>query len=388
MRVLIVDDDPIRSKELKSLLIRESNLAQECIVISRDASEAKREMRATRFNVLILDVILPWGNDSPSAKNGLKLLDEITRRQSLKTPDRILGITANESDIATYRQEFEKHLFTVIVASKRNKLWKSQILNSLKYLFSTNIEKDNSNNNLVCLTVHGIESRGSWQSDLEKLIKGELKDIEFANYNYGIYSFIAFFLPFMRVFAIWLFQRRLQHIISRSSESEFILFAHSFGTYILVKGLEKHLRNNESIKIKKIVLAGSVLKSNHDFSLITEKTNCKIINETGDRDIPLLLSQLFVPFTGMAGRTGFFGFQDQNFVNRYFKGGHSLYFKDKEFMKTYWLPLLSNDMPVQIDQRSDNLFNNFIESIIRHVGNFKEVIYSVLLIWILVTLFF
>lgn len=385
MRVLIVDDDSIRSNELKALLIKESNLAQEYIVISDNASEAKREMRGTRFNVLILDVILPWGNDSPSAENGLKLLDEITRRESLKTPDRILGITANDSDIYSYQEEFQKYLFTVIVASKRNKQWKSQILNSLKYSFTTTVERDN--NNLLCLTVHGIESIGSWQSDLEKMIKREIKDVEFANYKYGIYSFIAFFLPFMRVFAIWLFRKRLQKILSEKPESEFIFFAHSFGTYILIKGLEKCLKEGEAIKIKKIVLAGSVLKSNHDFSLIKDRTGCEIINETGDRDIPLLLSQLVVPFTGMAGRTGFFGFQDSKFVNRYFHGGHSHYFNDKEFMKKYWLPLLSNDVPLEIDQRENSLLNNFIESIIRHIGNFKEIIYSIFFIWIFIDSF-
>jgi hypothetical protein len=48
----------------------------------------------------------------------------------------------------------------------------------------------------------------------------------------------------------------------------------------------------------------------------------------------LFLSEALVPNTGMAGRIGFYGLNNNRFVNRYFKGGHSHYFEEmKNFME-------------------------------------------------------
>lgn len=74
----------------------------------------------------------------------------------------------------------------------------------------------------------------------------------------------------------------------------------------------------------------------------------RVVNECGIYDKILILNQLVVLFTGMAGRVGFSGMTGRNFRNRFFRFGHSGYFRDKSgsdssHMREYWVPLLLSD---------------------------------------------
>jgi hypothetical protein len=133
--------------------------------------------------------------------------------------------------------------------------------------------------------------------------------ISFESYKYGFYFFIAFFIPFFRYFSVLAFEKKFSNLMNKSENEDkaLIIFSHSFGTYIVVKGIERFLKKGNTLNLNRLILAGSVLKSNHDFTTI-DSTGCSIVNETGDHDIPLLLSNLLVPYTGMAGRSGFFWF--------------------------------------------------------------------------------
>src|SRR5439155_17789127 len=100
--------------------------------------------------------------------------------------------------------------------------------------------------------------------------------------------------------------------------------------------------------INTIILAGSVLKPNFPWSALQQSCVKRVINDCGTCDSILLLNQATVLFTGMAGRIGFAGMQNDDFVNRYFPYGHSDYFMpgdkpDDVFMRDYWLPLLCGD---------------------------------------------
>jgi CheY-like chemotaxis protein len=383
LKILVVDDDKIRLLSIKNLLLNELQISDENIVTCINAQDAKRKMRGDFFNILILDVMLPQRDEAPSAEVGLNLLEEITRRKNIHTPGRIFGITANKNDIGDYREQFEKYFFTVVEAGAKNNLWKQKIVNSIMYAMSSNIEEASSDKSILCLTIHGIETRGQWQEDLKEVVRCHTNDISFESYKYGFYSFIAFFIPFFRYFSVLVFEKKFSNLMNKSENEDktLIIFSHSFGTYIVVKGIERFLKKGNTLNLNRLILAGSVLKSNHDFTTI-DSTGCSIVNETGDRDIPLLLSNLLVPYTGMAGRSGFFGFSNSKFVNRHFHGGHSHYFKSKTFIEKYWLPLFFEKEVEPLDQRVDNKWTQSTEAIVRHIGNLKEVIYFLIIIYL------
>lgn len=384
MKVLVVDDNKVRNKEIKNLLIENCKIQKNNIVLCLNAQDAKNHMRNTYFDIVILDVMLPQRDESPSAAVGIKLLEEVSRRPVLKTPGRVLGITANFDDINQYQSEFEKYFFTVIEATLTNKKWKGIIVDTIKYNMSSSISKSTNTQEKICLTLHGIKTRGAWQQKLHSLINNYTDTIDVQHYKYGYFSVFSFFIPYLRQQAVKNFSLALNNLIQNNPNKSFIVFAHSFGTYIAVKGIEKLIKSGVSVNLNKLVLCGSVLNSNHDFSVISENCKTTIINEAGDSDLALIASQAFIPNTGMAGRTGFHGFNNKRFVNRYFNGGHSLYFnEDSDFIERYWLPLLSTEeAPLLLDQRTDSFAKNVLEITVRFIGKFKELIYIGLALYI------
>jgi len=135
--------------------------------------------------------------------------------------------------------------------------------------------------------------------------------------------------------------------------------------------------------IDTIILAGSVLKPDFSWSSLSRSGRVRtLVNDCAIDDNVLLLSQLFVLFTGMAGRIGFYGFSGDQVVNRFFHGGHSLYFgtskTDDSFMIKYWLPLLSGVVE-QADERNSSPIQGVIYTLLGIADPIKLLVYSGLL---------
>ncbi|MNX76517.1 hypothetical protein D3C86_1080280 [compost metagenome] len=118
------------------------------------------------------------------------------------------------------------------------------------------------------------------------------------------------------------------------------------------------MKPQELPEIGYVILSGSVLKSNFDWSSLLDSGKVgTVVNDCGVNDNILLLSQIGVLFTGMAGRVGFYGFTHARLVNRFFPGGHSHYFEPLDhdpdaFMRRQWVPLLLNESRAEpLDER-------------------------------------
>jgi len=89
----------------------------------------------------------------------------------------------------------------------------------------------------------------------------------------------------------------------------------------------------------------------------------------------------------MAGRLGFAGMTGEHLTNRFFSGGHSLYFEksgqpNDEFMKRYWVPLILQDFPIEtIDERMvPTWYQGFFTTVLQNFEIVKLLIYSLLLL--------
>ncbi|HHR5881043.1 TPA: response regulator [Providencia alcalifaciens] len=392
MKLLVVDDNKSRMLEIKNLLSEKLELSENDIYMADNTQEAKGLLRNICFDFLILDVVLPKRNEIPNAKFGLLLLNEIKNRPAIKKPGKIVGITAHIDDIELFRKEFDSHCEVLIEASTKNKEWKGILLKAIEFEFVRQASNYTSKNKVMCITVHGIRTKGTWQEKLKKIMESRVDNLDFHAYKYGYFTVISFFIPFLRNVKIKHFSDQLENIIHREGkDKEIIFFCHSFGSYIAIKAINDFFLNkNKNINIRLIVLAGSVLPSNFDLGLILEKTNAKIVNDCGSNDKVLLLSELLVPNTGMAGRIGFYGLNNNRFVNRFFKGGHSHFFEhDTFFMEKHWVPLIGNSSTIEVvDQRNnDSILSVVIEKTISTIGKFKEVLYVFLLVYILYLFF-
>lgn len=392
MKILIVDDNSIRKNEIKELLMYNIGLSENDIFLAENTQTAKAMLRNICFDFLILDVVLPKRDEPPRAQFGLNLLNEIKNRPAIKKPGKIVGITAHFDDIEIFRRQFDQHCEVLIEASTRNKGWKGILLKAIEFESTRRVSNYTNENKILCITVHGIRTKGSWQEKLKKIVESKVNTVEFHSYKYGYFTVISFFIPFLRSIKLKHFAKELISIRDRNNENkEMMFFCHSFGTYIVVKGINDYLlKRGEELNIKLIVLAGSVLPSNFDFKMILDKTNARVVNDCGSDDRILFLSEALVPNTGMAGRIGFYGLNNNRFVNRYFKGGHSHYFEQNDhFMEKYWLPLIGNPESIDIidNREDDSLVKIFIEKCMSMYGKVKELIYLMVLISVLYFLF-
>ncbi|SEH40540.1 hypothetical protein [Tardiphaga sp. OK245] len=242
----------------------------------------------------------------------------------------------------------------------------------------------------VIITVHGIRTFGQWQNRLRTLIKKENSNAEVLTYRYGYFSVVAFIIPIFRWFAIISFRRRFRQLIASHPDAPISIVAHSFGTHIVSHAL-KSMRTDDLPIIPALILAGSVLRSNFDFgSLLASKKLKRIVNDCGTNDNVLLLSQLLVLFTGMAGRVGFYGLSGDQFINRFFRGGHSHYFEPTgatdidSFMRLRWVPILAHGCPPEeYDEfESRGPLQGVAYAIMRIADPIKIIAYA-LIVWVI-----
>ncbi len=202
----------------------------------------------------------------------------------------------------------------------------------------------------LVVTVHGIQTFGRWADDLRHLLHATETPPLVLSYKYGLFSFLAFSIPFVRRRRVERFCKELKAWRDDNSEARLDIVAHSFGTYLVAHAL----LSDENLRVDTVILSGSVLEPDFPwYRLLTTQRVRRVVNECGDSDIPLIASQFLVWGTGMAGRLGFRAITGAGLTNRFYKGGHSLYFKRPGFMAARWVPLLTVDAgPVaEVDER-------------------------------------
>ena len=239
----------------------------------------------------------------------------------------------------------------------------------------------------ILITVHGIRSFGQWQTRLGSQLQSVDPTIEVFAYRYGYFSVFAFLLPPLRWLVTRRFRRELQRVATMHSASRIDIVAHSFGTHLVGWGI-LGLRKDRRPRVHTIILAGSVLKPQFPWGdLLQDGSVYRVVNECGTRDTVLVLNQIFVLFTGMAGRFGFAGMTSERFQNRYHRAGHSGFFTPDsttgiDFMERRWVPLLTLDTPVpEIDERAaPGVWSGMITTLLQHAEPIKLAVYCILLL--------
>lgn len=357
-----MDDDKFRSASLLQYIVTTLGIGPENLTQAFDVEGAMDSMSRIHFDVLILDVVLPKGNGDLKAdsKNGLNLLTKITRTAGLKKPTKIIGISAHLEDLGRFKSSFERHCLIVIEANRRSIGWRRKISDYIGYDDFARSQREIDADLLNVITVHGIRTFGHWQMRLENLVHEKFMNIPFHSYKYGYESFLALFFKSRHSAEINRLSERLKLIFDGAKNSKFVLFSHSFGTYLALEAIRMLLEQGTHVPIRTIVFSGSVLSSATNLSFM-RKNGINIVNDCAESDYALWVSEAFIPHLGMAGKIGFFGFENANLINRFFRGGHSSYFDGDEFMEEYWLPILrSAKIPEKIDIRKSTAVENDI----------------------------
>ncbi|MEW8487256.1 MAG: hypothetical protein AB2705_18925, partial [Candidatus Thiodiazotropha sp.] len=189
----------------------------------------------------------------------------------------------------------------------------------------------NHQNNKVIVLIHGIRTYAEW-FDLLKYEIEKNKNTSVYFIKYGFFDALRFWFPFFtRTGVINHVKRQLRNIRNEHRTDDFIIVAHSFGTYVI----SRILSSESDIDIKRLLMCGSIIPEKFRWDLIP-KLPKPILNDCGTRDIwPIAAKALSWGY----GTSGSFGFNSIHIEDRYFNVDHSGFF-NSDFITTYWLPFI------------------------------------------------
>ncbi|MFM5215445.1 hypothetical protein ACEUAM_10450 [Aeromonas hydrophila] len=345
-RYLVVEDNDDKASIIINEL-RELGISSDAIKRVISLRCALTDIKTNKYNIVILDLCIPTYLRSPPVDNGgLTLLQKIISfpAKYIK-PNHIIGVTSYEKLAKEQQNDFSDLDFSLKCFDDDS--WKRALKNKVLWDLDAQKNKHRVDTERLFISVHGIRTLGHWQNTLEGTLLNNTSDITFKKYRYNYYSALQLLIPSSRSKIIDDFAKKLTEIVCEYPNSKITLIAHSFGTYIAIKALEA-IPVDLSLNIERVVLVSSVLKPNYDWSYINMKHNIESINnECGFNDNILILSHFFSHDMGMAGRVGFTG---MNIKNRFFKGGHDFFNREKDFMEKYWIPIFTGSY-IDIDER-------------------------------------
>lgn len=345
-KYLVVEDNDDKASIIINEL-RELGISSDAIKRVISLRCALTDIKTNKYNIVILDLCIPtYLRSDPVDNGGLTLLQKIISfpAKYIK-PNHIIGVTSYEKLAKEQQNDFSDLDFSLKFFDDNS--WKRALKNKVLWDIDAQKNKHRIDTERLFISVHGIRTLGHWQNTLEGTLLNNTSDITFKKYRYNYYSALQLLIPSSRSKIIDDFAKKLTEMVCEYPNSKITLIAHSFGTYITIKALEA-IPIDLSLTIERVVLVSSVLKPNYDWSYVNMKHNIESINnECGFNDNILILSHFFSHDMGMAGRVGFTG---MNIKNRFFKGGHDFFNREKDFMEKYWIPIFTGSY-IDIDER-------------------------------------
>jgi CheY-like chemotaxis protein/predicted alpha/beta hydrolase family esterase len=378
LKILVVDDSARRQELLKEAFQSSGYTSLLDVRYCDTADKARIEM-LEYFDLLVLDVLIPKKvNGTPQALHSSRLLDDISDTNSeYIRPKLIIGLTADINELGQYRENFQRAASIVLDGSLHKLDWLETVLEQARILLRTIQKVERLSSDKLLISIHGIRTNGQWQRNLAEEIRKYSRSFDFIEIKYGFFDILSFAIPYLRTRKVKQIAKNLNRILKESQSKEITIVAHSFGTLILSEAL----KNKESEHpLSTVILCGSPLPHNHNIDHIIQRAS-RTINECGTRDIVLVAARVFMLGLGDAGRIGFIRENSERFINRYYRGGHSLYFSappnSVSFAEVNWLPsIISVEKPKYIDERSNYFGEDLVDITIKLGHIIKPFLYA------------
>jgi pimeloyl-ACP methyl ester carboxylesterase len=137
----------------------------------------------------------------------------------------------------------------------------------------------------VVVLIHGIRTEAWWEDRVATILK-TAGNVTVIPLKYHYLDIFRFWCPICRSAPIERMRRALQNIHDTYPHSRLVIFAHSFGTY----AASQILINNPHIKFDRLILCGSIIREEFDWSRIEDQIRSPnkrdaVINDCGLRDI-------------------------------------------------------------------------------------------------------
>jgi len=190
----------------------------------------------------------------------------------------------------------------------------------------------------LVISLHGIRTRGAWQktvnSDLQKHgFRHELLD-------YGYFGVLQLVLPWRRARKIDWFRHEYEKLVRETGLVPSVI-AHSFGTYIVAKAIEKYTE----VRFDRVIFSGSIVRRDFDWDSVVRNGQVRaVLNEYGGKDMWVKLAEWFIADVGASGAFGFECSVPCVYQRLRPSFRHSDYFYPLNYTEN-WLPFLRGDSP-------------------------------------------
>ena len=198
----------------------------------------------------------------------------------------------------------------------------------------------------IVFVLHGIRAENTgWVGEVCSLISNADKNALPISPQYGFFSALHFFLPWVRRSRARWFQDRYSELAAKypNAETKFYFIGHSNGTYMLGRGLQQV----EMMRFERAYIAGSVLPQNYPWEARVKSGQINEIRSDGsasDWPVGLLCSALsFMRDIGTGGFAGFKAAPHQLKEFRYYPGGHSKPLEDRKNLEAIVSYVLNGD---------------------------------------------
>lgn len=137
IRILVVDDDPGRQLALQHSLVDETLLTGSCTVESTGCSdEAKEKLRGSRYDLVVIDLVLPTTKNSVATdQGGVDLAEWLLTGlgHGPMIPQAVIALSKSETAISNFDSRFALHGWRGLAADSSNS-WVSHVSQQVRQL--------------------------------------------------------------------------------------------------------------------------------------------------------------------------------------------------------------------------------------------------------------
>jgi nucleoside phosphorylase/CheY-like chemotaxis protein len=138
MKILIVEDSPEKRQRISRVLASTSIVDLELVEYAQDLLSARRRLRDTHFDLLILDIALPLRADQePTEDAGVLLLKELlSTPQRLLVPAHVVGITGIEDAYRSALHQFSSRALSLLRYDESSTDWEMGLAARVHHIHS------------------------------------------------------------------------------------------------------------------------------------------------------------------------------------------------------------------------------------------------------------
>jgi nucleoside phosphorylase len=143
MNILIIDDNIEKVKKVISQLMTLDGITRENISSVGSSSDARRLLSDNTYDLMILDLSLPYYIESDESIDvSMQLLEDIKNSGELIPPLQIVGLSAFKELVQEHEIFFNENLWTLFHYIDNSDGWVKEILNCVRYLLQNENNKE------------------------------------------------------------------------------------------------------------------------------------------------------------------------------------------------------------------------------------------------------